>query len=83
MSAKHPPRYVERFCIEYNRGPVRVSQLMEIAIDLATIRRVMGVHAAYSKLRKCQKGHVSVIAIGSPLKLDDATSGKMEVRCDK
>lgn len=82
MSAKHPPRYTERFTLIHNRGPVRVSQEMEITIDLATIRRVLGVHAAFSKLRKSVKGNASVACIGQPTILEGATSDKMEARCE-
>ena len=82
MSKKNPPRYTERFPLVHNRGPVRVSQEMEITIDLATIRRVMGVHAAFSKLRQSVKGPVSVKCIGQPTIITDATSDKMEARCE-
>jgi len=82
MNRKHPPVYVERFNILYNRGPVRVEQEMEIRIDLATIRRLMGLYAASSKGRRSRAGHVKVNCVALPKILGKATSNFVEVACE-
>jgi len=79
MSSKSPVRYVERFIITHNRGPLRVSREMEIVVDLATVRRVMGVRAAMSKGQTCKAGPIVVRAIGDITPIGDATSHRLEV----
>jgi len=81
MSKKNPPRYTERFTIEHNRGPVRVSREMEIEIDLASIRRLMGLRAAMSMGRKSQSKFVKVRCVSEPGIISEATSKMMEVSC--
>lgn len=79
MSAKHPPRYTERFNVTYNRGPVRVEQEMELSIDLAAIRRLMGLYAASSKGKRSRSGYIVVKCVSQPGIVDKATSHLTEV----
>lgn len=78
-SAKHPVRYTERFTVTYNRGPVRVEQEMEMTVDLATIRRLMGLYACTSKGRKSRGGYVVVKCVSEPGIVDKSSSHRSEV----
>lgn len=82
MSRQLQPRYVEKFTLAYNRGPVRVTQELEVTIDLATIRRIVGLHACLSKGKQAKEGCVTVRVISESSLVSDATSHRKEVAVD-